>query len=476
MKKLNELINCENETLIKGIKTSSLKVEEGDLFVCINNGTMDRHLFIDDAINRKAAAIIVEKDIEEKDVPIIKVDNINEVFSDIIQKFYDYPLNKMNLIGVTGTDGKTTVSTIIQTLLGDDNCGYIGTNGIKCKDYYEKTNNTTPNLDKLYSIFDIFNKNNIKNISMEVSSEAIFYKRVYGVLYDCTILTNITKEHLNTHKTLDNYISCKCELFKNTKKNGFCILNKDDEHYNKVKDCCNGIIKTYGTDKNNDLVIKDVILESNKTIFTITYDNKDYKITSPLLALFNVYNLSAALLALVSLGHDIDKLIKNIPLLEVGGRLQEINLGQNFKVFVDYAHTPNGIKNLLEFMNSITHNKIITVFSEPGERDRSKRPDKGYNVITNSDYSIVTSQDPRGEDPNDIASDLLTLVKDKTNYEVIIDRSLAIKRAINMAHTNDIVLIIGKGNERYQILKDKIIEFCDVDEATKHLTEKLNKK
>ena len=468
MKKLNELIDCKYDILIKDIKTNSMNVKNGDLFVCINTGTMDRHAFIDDAIKNGASAIIANKNLN-KSIPVIKVDDVNKTFSEIVPKFYNYPLNNLELIGVTGTDGKTTVSTIISTLIDS---GYIGTNGIKCGDYYEKTSNTTPSLEKLYSIFNYCVENKIKSLAMEVSSEAIKYERVRGIKFDCSILTNITKEHLNTHKTLENYIACKCELFENTKKEGFCILNKDDIHYNEVLNKCNGQVLTYGIGEDNDLQISNVNLLSDKTLFTIKYKNKSYDIISPLLAMFNVYNLSSALLALFSLGYDINTILNKIKYLKVSGRLQEVNEGQNFKVFVDYAHTPNGISELLKFVNSIKHNKTIVVFSEPGERDKSKRPDKGYNVITNCDYAIITSQDPRGEDPYDIANDLTTLVKDYKNYEIIIDRREAIKKAIDMAKKDDIVLIIGKGSENYQIIKDKVIEFCDIDEVTKYLKSK----
>ena len=468
--KLNELLNCQYEVDITGIKTNSVNIKKGDLFVCIDSKTMDRHLFIDDAIKKGASAVIVKHDVGKKSVPIIKVDNPNQIFVDIINKFYDYPTRKLTMIGVTGTDGKTTVATIIYQLI--NNCAYIGTNGIFYNDYKEKTSNTTPNLDKTIPLFANMVKNEIKTVSMEVSSEALYYDRVAGIEFDCSILTNITKEHLNTHKTLENYIACKCKLFDNTK--GPCILNKDDEHFSEVAKHCSKIY-TYGQDSNNDLYFKDVKLDHDKTTFKIVYQNKQYEIESPLIALFNVYNLCAALLALVSLGYDLNKLIKNIKNLKISGRLENIDLGQDFKVVVDYAHTPNGINNLLQFMNSLEHNKLIVVFSEPGERDKSKRASKGYNVITNCDYAIVTSQDPRGEDPMDIANDLISDVKDYKNYEIILDRSKAIKKAINMARENDIVLIIGKGSDNYQILKDKIIEFSDLEEVKKCLTNILNK-
>ena len=462
--KLNELIDCPYDIIVTGIKTNSVNIKKGDLFICIDSKTMDRHLFIDDAIKKGASAIIVKNDVGKKSVPIIKVDNPNQIFIDIINKFYNYPTRKLTMIGVTGTDGKTTVATIIYQLI--NNCAYIGTNGISYNDYKEKTSNTTPNLDKTIPLFANMVKNEIKTVSMEVSSEALYYDRVAGIEFDCSILTNITKEHLNTHKTLENYIACKCKLFDNTK--GPCILNKDDEHFSEVAKHCSKIY-TYGKDYDNNLYFKDVKLDHDKTTFNIVYQNKQYKIESPLIALFNVYNLCAALLALVSLGYELQELIKNIKNLKVSGRLENIDLGQDFKVIVDYAHTPNGINNLLQFMNGLEHNKLIVVFSEPGERDKSKRASKGYNVITNCDYAIVTSQDPRGENPLDIANDLISEVKDYKNYEIILDRSEAIKKAIYMARKGDIVLIIGKGSDNYQMLKNKIIEFSDIEETKKQL-------
>lgn len=467
--KLNNLINCDYEIEITGIKTNSNQIKKGDLFICTDYGTMDRHLFIDDAIKNGASAIIVKKDIENKSIPIIKVDEPNKVFVDIINKFYDYPTKKLNMIGITGTDGKTTVATIIHKLI--DNCAYIGTNGIIYNDYKEKSPNTTPALDKTYPLFVDMINNNIKTVAMEASSEGILFERIKGIEFNCSIITNITKEHMNHHHTLENYINCKCELFRNTI--GPCILNKDDEHYLEVANNCKGKIYTYGSSIDNDLYFKDVELYSDKTIFKIVYNNNEYTINSPMVALFNVYNLCASLLALVSIGYDINELINNIKNIKVSGRLENIDLGQDFKVIIDYAHTPNGISKLLEFAKSINHNKLIVVFSEPGERDKSKRPDKGYNVITNCDHAIITSQDPRSENPMEIANDLLTKVKDYNNYEIILDRSEAIKKAIELASKDDIVLIIGKGSENYQILKDKTIEFNDIEEAKKHLNNKM---
>lgn len=475
MKKLNELINCNYDTNITGIKINSKDIKPGDLFVCTDMGTLDRHDFIDDAISKKASAVIVKKDVGPKSIPVIKVDDPNEVFASICSKFYDHPEDDLTIFGITGTDGKTSVATIIQTLIGNDKCGYIGTNGITCKEFNLKNANTTPDANLLFEVFRKFVDNNVSNLSMEISSEALMRGRVRNLEFDVSILTNITKEHLNIHKTLENYIDSKCELFRKCKKDGYCILNIDDEHFDEVYKNCNGNVLTYGNNEKADLYFYDIKLFDNKTLFKFKYKNKIYNITSPLLAKFNVYNLCAAILSLIAMNYDIDYLISRISLINVSGRLDSINCGQDFKVIVDYAHTPNGILELLNFTKSLNANKTIVVFSEPGERDKSKRPQKGYNVINNCDYAIITSQDPRSENPLDIAHDLISLVKDKTNYEIILNRSEAIKKAINMANTGDLVLIIGKGSETYQIFKDKTIYFCDNEEAYKYLKERMQK-
>lgn len=467
MKKLNELINCNYNISINGIKTNSNKIIPGDLFICTDMGTLDRHQFIDDAINNGASAIIVKKDVREKKVPVIKVEDPNLAFSNICSKFYDEPEKELDLIGITGTDGKTTTATIIKTLLGNE-CGYIGTNGIMDNSFFIPSLNTTPDADILYSSFKKFVDDKIKFVSMEVSSEALFRGRVRNLNFKYAVMTNITKEHLNIHGTLENYIDSKCELFR--KCNGYCILNIDDKNYETVLKNCNGIVKTYGQNEKADLYIYNIKLFANKTIFNIKYNDIEYKIESPLLALFNVYNLSAAILTLFTMNYDINKILKNLKNVKINGRLEQINMSQKFDVIVDYAHTPNGIKELLNFTKKLNHKRTIVVFSEPGERDKSKRAEKGYNVINNCDYAIISSQDPRSENPMDIANDLTELVKDKSNYEIIINRSLAIKKAIDIAQDNDLVLIIGKGNEKYQI---ENITTSDIEEAKKYIKEKI---
>jgi len=473
VKKLNELIDCEYDIEITGIKINSREINPGDLFICTDMGTKDRHEFIDDAINKGAVAVIVKKDIGEKSVPIIKVDNPNNLLPLIESKFYDHPEEKMTMIGVTGTDGKTSIATIMQVLLGNDICGYIGTNGYSCSKISGDTSNTTPDADKLYGYFDEFVKSGCKYCSMEVCSEALMRGRTANIMYDLTILTNITSEHLNIHGSLENYINDKCKLFSQTKKEGFCILNKDDEHFDKALKAANGQVLTYGKETNNDLYFKNVRLVPGKNYFTIVYKDQEYEIESNFPGLFNIYNLSACILAMFALGYDIEYIKSRIPLIKVSGRLEMIDMGQDFYAMVDYAHTPNGITKLLEYIRLLPVKRSIVVIGQAGERDPYKRKDVGKIVSDNCDYAIFTYEDPRSEDPIDIINMMIENIKDKDNYSIIVDRHQAIKKAINMAEKEDIVMVLGKGNETYQKLKDKTIYFNDIEEVKEAINDRL---
>lgn len=473
MKKLNELINCNCDIEITGVKINSKEVEKGNLFVCTDMGTLDRHKFIDDAIERGAAAIIVKKDVGEKSVPIIKVDNPNEVLPKVVSKFYDEPEKALTMIGVTGTDGKTSVATMVQTLLGSDKSGYIGTNGYSCSSFTKDTPNTTPDSDRLYGYFREFVDAGCKYCSMEVCSEALMRGRVRDIEYDVSILTNITSEHLNIHGSLENYINDKCKLFSQTKKNGYCILNKDDEHFDLAYKASNGKVLTYGEGTDNDLYFKDVKLFPGRNLFTIVYQGNEYKIDSPMAGLFNIYNLCAAILTLFAIGYTFEQIEPKIAHLKVSGRLELIDEGQDFYAMVDYAHTPNGITKLLEYVRLLPIKRSIVVIGQAGERDPYKRKTVGEIVAKNCDVAIFTYEDPRSEDPKDIIDMMIQNIKDRNNYEIIIDRSNAIKRAVDIAKPGDMIMVLGKGNETYEKLKDKVIYFNDIEEVRKHIKDRL---
>lgn len=476
MKKLNELFkNATSDVLIKGIKINSKEVNDGDLFVCTMGVTADRHDFIDDAIKNGAKALVVSKNIKKVGIPVVKVKDTNKEFPFLCQRFYDYPDLAMKMIGVTGTDGKTSTTTIIQTLIGDDICGYIGTNGRSCKKFRGDNPNTTPDADKLYSYLREFVDAGCKYTAMEASSEAFFRGRLQAMVYDLSVYTNITREHLNIHGSFENYIESKLQLFKQTKKDGYCILNMNDEHFERVRKSCNGQVLTYGTNKEATLRIKDFKIYPNKTIINFFYKGTDFEVTSPLLGDFNVYNLAAGILATLALGFNLEDIIKNVANIKVSGRLEMLDTRTPYSVMVDYAHTPNGISKLLKFVHTLDINRSIVVIGSAGERDHLKRPVMGKTVCDNASYAIFTYEDPRSEDPKDIINMMISDIKDYDNYEIIVDRSKAIKKAIDMAQDKDIVLILGKGNETYQKLKDGTIYFNDIEEAYKYIEERKDR-
>lgn len=476
MKKLSELYNIDSDVNIKDIKINSKEIEPGDLFVCTKGVTADRHDFIPDAIKNGASALVVSRDVNVS-IPTVKVEDTNKELPLLCSRFYDHPEDKLYMIGVTGTDGKTSVTTIVQTLLGSDICAYMGTNGRSCAKFNKDTGNTTPDSDKLYKYFDEFVKAGCKYMAMETSSEAFFRGRLTNLHYKIGAITNITREHLNIHGSFENYIDCKCQLFRQIDSDGYAILNKDDELYNEVLKNCNCTVLTYGKDEDNTLQIKDFTVRPDKTLITYRYNNKDYNIISPLLGDFNVYNLACAILMCIATGKSFEESVKNIDNINISGRLDMLpNIGQKFYVMVDYAHTPNGISKLLNFVHTLDINRSIVVIGSAGERDYLKRPLMGKTVVDNASYAIFTYEDPRSEEPIDIINMMISEIKDNhTNFEVVVDRSSAIKRAIDMARDNDIVLILGKGNETYQKLKNETIYFNDIEEAMKYLKERVER-
>ena len=467
MKTLNVLYpGIGVDTNIKSIKINSKEVEDGDLFVCTKGVTADRHDFIDDAIKHGAKAIVVSRDVGVKPVPVIKVPDTNRELPYLCQKFYDYPDQKLKMIGVTGTDGKTSTTTIIQTLIGSDICGYIGTNGRNCAGFTGDNPNTTPDAQLLYGYLDEFVHYGCHYASIETSSEAFFRGRLQAMQFDIAGYTNITSEHLNIHGSFENYLNCKLMLFKQTKKDGFCILNHDDEYFETVKSACNGQVLTYGKGEDNDLRIVDFKLYPNHTEINFQYKDRAFFVDSPLMGDFNVYNLACGLLCTLALGFNLDKILNNIKSIKISGRLELLNTNTPYYVMVDYAHTPNGITNLLNFVHTLNINRSIVVIGQAGERDYLKRPKVGNVVVANASYAIFTYEDPRSEDPAKICEDIISELKaTNTNYEIVIDRRKAIQKAVDMAKDNDMVLILGKGNETYEKLKDKTIYFNDIEEA-----------
>ena len=462
MKRLSELYNINDDRLIKSIKINSKEVEDGDLFVCTMGVTADRHDFIDEAISNGASAIVVSRDVGEKSVPLIRVDDTNLELRKISAKFYDYPCDNAYMIGVTGTNGKTTVAEIIYQLLGDF-CAYIGTNGRKYKDKHFSIRNTTPDVDRLYMYFKEFIDNGCDTICMEASSEAFYRHRLDDIKYDIGIVTNITEDHLNIHKTIENYVDCKCQLVRQVKDDGYSILNSSDKYFDKFKKEANGNIVSYGYKDSDTLKIEDYNLKRDKTIINFRYNNKSYEVISPLLGSFNVDNLAASILCLLCKGIGFEKIVERIKKLnQIEGRMETMPFVSKYTVILDYAHTTDALDNILTFLDMVKETRIITVTGSAGGREKSKRPGMGKVVLEKSDYVIFTMDDPRFEDPNKIIDDLVS-GSDKTNYERIVDRKKAIYKALDMAEDKDIVLIAGKGRDDYMAIDDKYLPYCDYD-------------
>jgi len=468
VKKLSELYDIDSDVEIKRININSKEVVPGDLFVCTMGVTADRHDFIPEAIEKGAVACVVSKDVGNIGVPVVKVEDTNKELPYLCQRFYDYPDKNLTMIGVTGTDGKTSTTTIIQALIGSDLCGYIGTNGRSCAKFTGDNPNTTPDAQNLYMYLNEFVNYDCKYAAIETSSEAFFRGRLQAMEFDVAAITNVTSEHLNIHGSFENYLESKLKLFKQTKKDGFCIVNTDDPYCEDFKNAANGKVLTYGQKDGNTLQILNYKVYPDHTDITYKYDGKEINIYSPLLGDFNVYNLACALLCVISLGFKIEEVIPKLQDVKVSGRLELLKTDTPYYVMVDYAHTPNGISKLLNFVHTLDINRSIVVIGQAGERDPYKRPKVGNVVVENATYAIFTYEDPRSEDPKDICEDIIRELKEThSNYEIVIDRREAINKAISMAKDKDMVLILGKGNETYEKLKNETIYFNDIEEAYK---------
>lgn len=455
--KINNLIKTNLNIDIKGIKTNSKDIQEGDVFVC-TLGSDDKHKYIEDAIEKGASLVVTNKSIID-DIPYIKVKDIDKTLQRMLDRYYSYPLIKTNLIGVTGTDGKTTTVSIIRDMLHGAS---IGTNGLEYNGYSEELYNTTPSLEKIYECISKANKDDINDIVMEVSSESYLTNRIPNLKFQVGIFTNITDEHLDKHKDFQDYFQCKMQLMKNSKT---IIVNRDSKYFKEIIKY-NSNYLTYGR-KKSTVTIKKYKLFLDKTLITFKYKNKLYNIESPLVGKFNVDNLMAGILCLLSLNYDINDIIERIKLIKpIKGRVELIKIHDK-SVLVDYAHTINATKNILKFIKKHSKKNIITVVGCAGGRFREKRSLIGKIVLKYSKIVILTSDDPRDEDPKDIINEMLSKTK-KKNYYRIIDRKEAITIALKIATKDDIVLILGKGHDNYMAIKDKYIPYSDIEVLKKY--------
>ena len=467
MKNIKDLIQCDYDISITGITDDSRSVQDGYLFVATNGYNVDHYDYIDDAIDRGCSFIICDREIE-KDFPHIVVDNINSFFISLCKKYYEVDLNDFCFVGITGTDGKTTTTTIVKELL--DNCAYIGTNGVWVDDQEFDTSNTTPCVNELYRDLSIIQDRHCHTVSMEVSSEALLHERVRRFQFNVVGFTNITGDHLNVHKTFDNYVDCKMKLLAQVKKDGFVVYNGDDEIniINENKEDINNIISTKRENieeleikKEKKIIDYDyetlMIFKTEK--YELKYKDNEWLIHSPFKGVYNVYNVVMAFIIGRILGVDDCLLLDKIEQLSpIKGRCEFLDFGQDFDIVLDYAHTINGVQSILNAFQD--YETIITVTGSAGGRETEKRCVIGKMVIDNSDFAIFTMDDPRFEDVDDIIDQM---VGDSKDYYRIVDREDAIRFALSIAPPKSVVLILGKGRDNYMAIKDKKIHYNDYD-------------
>ena len=450
------------------IKTNSKYVKKDDIFVCIHDELEDRHKYIKDI--KRASAIIVDKDIhKDGEIPLIKVKDTNDTLFDIYNNYYESPLKNLEIIGVTGTDGKTTTSSVIKQLLEHfEETAYLGTNGFIYKDKKIKTQNTTPAINTILKYANTLKEENIKNLVMEASSEGLLHNRCQNLKFKRAIITNVTGDHLNIHKTFENYLTSKLKLFKLLEKDGIAIINIDDISYKPIKNMKLNIL-TYGTKKHADYKIENIKEEKNKTTFELKHKGKTYKIDSPLLGKFNVYNLTAAIACLHSLDVDLYNLIEKVKNIKpISGRMNILYTKKGAEIILDYAHTLKSTTEILKFANKTKTGKIITVVGSAGGREKEKRKDIGKIVTDLSDKVIFTMDDPRYEKVTDIIKDL-TKTCTKNNYISIKNRKKAIKTSIKEANKDDLILILGKGTDNYMAIKNKYKKYNDLKVIKKYI-------
>lgn len=457
MKKICQLIDCNYDIDVLGVSDDSRKIKKGYLFIATKGFYVDHFDYIFDAVKNGAAAVVCDRMVDIN-IPIILVENINECYIRICQQFYDVIPDDFYLIGVTGTDGKTTTTTIVRQLLNKkENTALIGTNGAFINDDCINIDNTTPCVSQLYEVLSKAKSEQCKNVVMEVSSEALLHNRLDSFKYSIIGYTNITGDHLNVHKTFDNYLKCKLSLLDLMKFDGVVVVNGDDVNCKHIH---SRNMYTFGFNSDNDYVISDVKQLSNFVNFSIVNNDTIYKISSPFIGLYNVYNVAMAFIICLLYGVDSEYLIQNIKKLgSIDGRGELLDFGQDYKIILDYAHTYNGISSILDSVYN--YKNIITVTGAAGGREKEKRKNIGRLILEKSDVSIFTMDDPRYEDPNDIIDQMVEGTT--ADYYRIIDRKAAIEKAFSLATKDSVVLILGKGRDNYMAIDDKKVPYSDYD-------------
>jgi len=455
---------------IKRIISNSHDAQKGDLFVAIKGGHFDGHNFLN-YISSKGVeiAIVQEAGLSRDGLVQVKVNDTRRALSILARNFYKDPSKDINLIGITGTNGKTTVSYILESIFRGAglNTGRIGTISYKIGKDVIDAKHTTPDTLILNELLHRLVKQSVPYCVMEVSSHGLDQRRAEDVNFKAAVFTNLTHEHLDYHKTLDAYLKTKLKLFESLVDGSYAVINKDSAYFDDLICRIDVDTVTYGIKKDSDVIAKDLKYGLNESRFTISTPRGSFDVKTSLIGRHNVYNILAASSVAINEEISLDMIKKGIEALgEVPGRMEPIKCGQDFSVFVDYAHTEDALKNALGTLRKLTKNKIILVFGCGGDRDKAKRPEMGKVAAKLADFTIITSDNPRSEDPVEIAEEIEKGFRGiSKKYTIVLDRFEAIKKSLLAADEDVIVLIAGKGHEQKQIFKSEIVSFDDREAA-----------
>ena len=452
--KLSELFENVPDIEIRSLMADSRTRRPDSIFFCIKGMASDGHRFVEQAIENGAVAIVYSEDLPymHDDIVYIRVDDVTAAFNTVVDAFYGHPSSKLEMYGVTGTNGKSSIANIIRDILNEVKpTGYIGTISIEYGSVKLPPLLTTPNIDDLHGILGDMVDAGMKACALEASSIGIEQGRVDAIDFDVAVFTNLTHDHLDYHGTMENYFQAKKRLFDRLKKDAVAITNADDPYGLRIVSDCPCRYVTYGIKNKADYQVIRYQLLKDRTRITLKVRDREYEIETNLVAKFNIYNLVAAIAALHEKGMPIEDMLKQIRhLSQIPGRMERIDEGQPFNIIVDFAHTPDGIEQVCEFASRITpkEKRIIALTGSAGKRDTEKRPVFGEILDKFCDMIILTEDDPRDEQALDICHEIASGIK-KTNYIIVEDRYDAIRQAVELADPEDTIILLGKGDEKF---------------------------
>ena len=459
---------------VENIAYDSRRVQRHTMFVALRGEKTDGHQFIGQAIDKGASVIVAEREQKDPRVTCLVVENTRTALADFSATFYGHPARKLKLAAVTGTNGKTTTTFLIKHICENAGlrCGLVGTVRYEIGERVLPAIRTTPESLDLQELLAQIASAGCKAAAMEASSHALAQDRTRGLEWDVAVFTNLTQDHLDFHGTMDNYFEAKAKLFaalatQKRKREPFAIVNIDDRYGRQLLDKIDKrvAVVTYGMGTRADFRASNYRAEFSGTSYQLDAHGKSYLVRLPLIGRFNVGNSVAALGAANALGINLRNAVLSLAKApQVPGRLELVPARRQFQVFVDYAHTPDALGNVLRTLRELEPQRLIAVFGCGGDRDRQKRPLMAEMADRLADYSIITSDNPRKEDPNAIVSEIEKGFR-SNHYEKIVDRTEAINRAVALARRRDIVLIAGKGHETYQEFGDHTVPFDDIQVA-----------